>query len=222
MEIKQLKVADAYLIRPRIFPDSRGAFLESFSQPAFQDTVGYPLVVNQVNCSISRKGTVRGLHSTVLPPGQARYITCVQGAIVDIVVDLRIGSPTFGEHVPVRLDGESRHALYLAEGLSHGFSPISAEATVIYLCSSTYDPPGEIRVHPLDPELALPWPDRHDVILSEKDRTAPSLQEALRLGTLPSYVECREFVDRLRAGDPLQGRNPAAAPLNLAQPGGYR
>jgi dTDP-4-dehydrorhamnose 3,5-epimerase len=216
MEIESLKVPDAYVIKPRIFPDGRGIFLETFSQPAFQEAVGYPLTIAQVNCSSSTRGTVRGLHGVVLPPSQARYITCVRGAITDIVVDIRVGSPTFGEHVPVHLDEQSRHALYLAEGLAHGFSPVTEEATVVYLCSTTYNPPGEIRVHPLDPELALPWPVEGEVIMSDKDRAAPSLREAMALGVLPDYADCQAWYAQLRS------RSNGALPRELAPQRGGR
>ncbi|WP_410601145.1 dTDP-4-dehydrorhamnose 3,5-epimerase family protein [Amycolatopsis sp. lyj-90] len=207
MRIDTLHVAGTYLIQPRIFPDDRGSFLELYSEPAFQQTVGHPFTAAQVNCSISRKGTVRGLHAIALGPGQARYVTCVSGSIVDIVVDVRVGSPTFGEHVRVVLDDKSRHALYLAEGLAHGFAPVTEEATVVYLCSSTYKPGKEIRVHPLDPEIALPWPDLDQVILSEKDAAAPSLRESMDRGLLPDYAQCRDLYDRLRLAG---GADPVA------------
>ncbi|MEE3921317.1 dTDP-4-dehydrorhamnose 3,5-epimerase family protein [Micromonospora sp. BRA006-A] len=154
-----------------MFPDRRGLFLEIFNQPDFADAVGHPFEMAQVNCSSSRRGTVRGLHGVAIPPGQARYATCVRGAIVDIVVDTRIGSPTFGEHVPVRLDDEERQALYLAEGLVHGFAPLTDEATVVYLCSSTYDPAASFQIDPFDPALACPG--RSTASRSCPSRTGP-------------------------------------------------
>ncbi|MFV2104756.1 dTDP-4-dehydrorhamnose 3,5-epimerase family protein [Micromonospora sp. LOL_024] len=202
MRIEPVGLEGAYLIRPQIFPDSRGVFLEIFNQPDFEETIGHPLEVAQVNCSSSRRGTVRGLHGVAMPPGQARYATCVRGAIVDIVVDTRIGSPTFGSHIPVRLDDERREALYLAEGLVHGFAPLDDEATVVYLCSSIYTPAASFQINPLDPALSLPWPQHGEPILSDKDRTAPTLRQALDLGILPTYNECLALSEarRLRAG----------------------
>ncbi|MDW3848661.1 dTDP-4-dehydrorhamnose 3,5-epimerase family protein [Micromonospora sp. BRA006-A] len=191
MRIEPLGLAGAYLVRPRIFPDRRGLFLEIFNQPDFADAVGHPFEMAQVNCSSSRRGTVRGLHGVAIPPGQARYATCVRGAIVDIVVDTRIGSPTFGEHVPVRLDDEERQALYLAEGLVHGFAPLTDEATVVYLCSSTYDPAASFQIDPFDPALGLPWPQHGEPILSEQDRSAPSLAQAAEQGLLPTWADCQ-------------------------------
>ncbi|RZS32708.1 dTDP-4-dehydrorhamnose 3,5-epimerase [Herbihabitans rhizosphaerae] len=199
MHIEPLGIDGAYLVKPKIFPDDRGLFLETFSQPAFTEAIGHPMTVAQVNCSSSRRGTVRGLHAVALP-GQARYMTCQRGALIDIVVDTRIGSPTYGEHVAVELSADNRHALYLAEGLSHGFSPLADEATAVYLCSSTYSPGGAIQVHPLDPALDLPWPTGHELVLSDKDKAAPTLAEAEKQGLLPTYAECVRLYEDLRAG----------------------
>ena len=198
MKFEELGLEGAFLIKPRIFPDERGLFTETFSQPAFEDAVGHPMTIAQVNMSSSRRGTIRGLHAVALPSGQARYAMCVRGSIVDIVVDVRLGSPTFGENVPVVLDDDNRHALYLAEGLAHGFAPLTDEATVVYLCSSTYAPQATIQVNPLDPALDLPWPKEEKVLLSKQDRSAPSLKEAIDLGVLPDYAECRDHIARLR------------------------
>ncbi|PRY01757.1 dTDP-4-dehydrorhamnose 3,5-epimerase family protein [Allonocardiopsis opalescens] len=197
MRVRQLGLDGSYVFEPKVFPDDRGLFLEVFSQPAFREALGHPLDVAQVNCSTSRRGTIRGIHAVALP-GQARYATCVSGAIVDIVVDVRLGSPTFGRYEPVELTEDNRHVLYMGEGVAHGFAPLTDEATVVYLCSNTWNRDTEIRVHPLDPELALPWPDA-EPILSAEDRAAPSLREAERLGTLPDYAACQARYAELRA-----------------------
>jgi dTDP-4-dehydrorhamnose 3,5-epimerase len=202
MQIHPLKVEGSFLIEPKVFPDDRGLFLEAFSQPAFEQAVGHPLSVAQVNCSVSRRGTIRGLHANGLP-GQARYMTCAAGAIVDIVVDIRLGSPTYGEHVAVELSQDNRHALYLAEGLAHGFAPLTESATVVYLCSSIWSPDTSIQINPLDPDLALPWPSGTEQLLSEKDRLAPSLREVEGLGALPVYEDC---LDRYARNAELVGR----------------
>ncbi|MFC7589612.1 dTDP-4-dehydrorhamnose 3,5-epimerase [Nonomuraea antimicrobica] len=196
MRITQLAVSGVFLVEPKVFPDSRGQFLEAFSQPAFEEAIGHPLSIAQVNCSVSSRGTIRGLHANQLP-GQARYMTCPAGAIVDIVVDIRVGSPSYGRHVAVELSAANRHALYLAEGLAHGFSPLTDEATVVYLCSTTYSPDTAITINPLDPGLALPWPGGSEPLLSDKDRIAPYLSEAEEFGLLPSYAACRARYDQL-------------------------
>lgn len=190
MQISPLAFDGAYIIRPSISSDDRGVSLELFSQPVFQQTFGYQLSVAQINCALSRRGTIRGIHATALPPGQSKNIACVSGAIIDIVVDIRIGSPTYGQNISVLLDEEKRHVLYLAEGLAHGVAPLTEEATIVYLCSSTYSPNRQIVINPLDPELALPWPATEKFRLSEQDRNAPTLSEARELGILPAYSGC--------------------------------
>ncbi|MEO3796151.1 dTDP-4-dehydrorhamnose 3,5-epimerase family protein [Nonomuraea sp. B10E15] len=181
--VKPLRIEGAFLVEPEIFPDERGHFAELFQQRAIEGPTGGRMPVAQVNCSVSRRGTIRGVHSCATPPGQARYVTCVSGAILDVIVDIRPGSPTFGEHVAVPLDEYSRHAVHLAEGLGHAFAPISEQATVVYLCSTAYNPALEIRVNPLDPDLALPWA-ASPRILSDQDAKAPTLREAEAAGLL--------------------------------------
>lgn len=190
MEIEPIGIQGVFLVKPTVFPDNRGEFLEMFSGPAFERAVGHPLTVAQVNCSASVRGTVRGLHGIALP-GQARYMTCPAGAMVDIVVDTRVGSPTYRQHVAVELSAANRHALYLAEGLVHGFAPLSESATVVYLCSSTWSPGAAYQITPLDPELDLPWPTDVPPVLSEKDLAAPSLRQAEELGVLPTWEQCQ-------------------------------
>ncbi|MFG1701540.1 dTDP-4-dehydrorhamnose 3,5-epimerase [Nonomuraea sp. NPDC049309] len=198
MRIRELGIGGAFLVEPKIFPDSRGMFLEVFKQPAFAEAVGHPLNVAQVNCSVSVRGTIRGLHAIHLP-GQARYVSCPAGAIRDIVVDIRQGSPTYGQHVAVELSEDNLHALYLAEGLAHGFAPLSDQATVFYLCSATWSPENSYEINPLDPDLDLPWPRDREPVLSDKDRAAPSFKEAERLGILPSYADCQARYAELAA-----------------------
>ncbi|MFE0155596.1 dTDP-4-dehydrorhamnose 3,5-epimerase family protein [Nonomuraea sp. NPDC059007] len=198
MQVDPLGLRGVYRLRPKLFPDSRGYFTEIFQQSAFQENVGHRLEVEQVNCSVSRRGTIRGIHATTVPPGQARYVTCSGGTVLDIVVDVRAGSPTFGQHVSVELSEEERTIVYLAEGLGHAFAPLTDKATVIYLCSSGYDPTREVCVNPLDPALGLPWPTRPEPLLSDKDRAAPTLQEALERGLLPSYDSCVARHESLR------------------------
>jgi dTDP-4-dehydrorhamnose 3,5-epimerase len=213
MEIRQLAFDGVYLIRPDIYPDNRGQFLELFSQGEFQRAVGHPLTVAQVNCSLSLRGTIRGLHAVALPPGQSRYIACVSGAVIDIVVDIRVGSPTFGQHIPVTLDASAREMLYLAEGHGHGFAPLTDEATVVYMCSSAYAPEQLVLVNPLDQELALPWPESEPVMMSEKDRQSPTLREAAARGTLPVYSECQaRYAELCAAGSRAGGSHAARVP----------
>ncbi|HTU08162.1 MAG TPA: dTDP-4-dehydrorhamnose 3,5-epimerase family protein, partial [Trebonia sp.] len=123
--MEQLGVEGAWVYTPTVHADERGSFLETFRGEEFAADLGYRLDVAQVNCSVSRRGVIRGIHYADVPPGQAKYVSCVSGAIVDVVVDLRTGSPGFGKWEAVRLDSENRRSLFLAEGLGHGFMAVS-------------------------------------------------------------------------------------------------
>lgn len=185
-------IEGAWTFTPTIFPDERGYFLEQYQSRTFEEHLGYPLRLAQVNCSVSRQGVLRGIHFSDVPPGQAKFVFCVQGTILDVVVDVRAGSPDFGRWAAVELDDVTRRAVYLAEGLGHGFVALSEQATVVYLTSSSYVPGSERTVNPLDPEIGVDWPLR-DATLSAKDTEAPSLADAGRAGILPSYDVCREL-----------------------------
>jgi dTDP-4-dehydrorhamnose 3,5-epimerase len=139
---------------------------------------------------------VRGVHFAQVPPGQAKYITCVRGEAVDVVVDLRVGSPTFKQWEAVRLDEKHRRAIYLGEGLGHAYCAVT-EATLIYFCSQPYDPGREHAINPLDPELAIDWPVATPV-LSDRDAAAPSLAEAVRKGLLSDLETCQTYTRSLR------------------------
>src|ERR1700684_3767172 len=156
--MRQLELAGAWLYAPEIRADRRGNFHEWFSKDQLEAEVGHPLDVAQANCSVSRRGMIRGIHYSDVPPGQAKYVTCVSGAVLDVVVDLRVGSPGFGKWETVRLDEQDRRAVFLAEGLGHAFMALSPQATVLYLCSTPYAPGREHGVHPLDPTLGIAWP----------------------------------------------------------------
>jgi len=197
--VKPLDIEGAWVLEPTIFPDERGAFLEWFRGAGFREATGHDLALAQANCSISRRGVLRGIHFADVPPGQAKYVTCVRGAVLDVVVDIRLGSPTFGRSELVRLDDEERRAVYLSEGLGHGFLALTDDATVVYLCSEPYAPAREHGVHPLDQQLGIAWPAGLDPILSPKDAAAPTLAEAEQQGLLPSYAACLEYRESLRA-----------------------
>lgn len=192
---RELTVPGAYEFTPRQWPDDRGVFLEWFKAGPFEATTGRPLDLAQANCSASAAGVLRGIHFSDVPPGQAKYVTCIRGAVWDVVVDLRVGSPTFGQWDSVLLDDVDRRAVFVTEGLGHGFLSLEDDSTVVYLCSSGYNPAAEHGVHPLDPDIGIRWPtvgrDGEPLVpaLSEKDRTAPTLREARAGGLLPSTSE---------------------------------
>lgn len=133
----------------------------------------------QINVSISRRGVVRGIHAARTPPGQAKYVQCLSGHILDVIVDIRPGSATFGQHAAIELDDIAREAVFISEGLGHGFCVLSESATVVYATSTPYDPDQEFGINPLDPNLALPWPTHLDLVLSPKDAAAPGLAREL-------------------------------------------
>ncbi|WP_319463283.1 dTDP-4-dehydrorhamnose 3,5-epimerase family protein [Micromonospora sp. RTP1Z1] len=199
MKIRPLSIDGAWEITPQQYGDPRGLFMEWYRFDRLAAAVGHPLRLPQGNLSVSAQGVVRGIHFADVPPGQAKYVTCVRGAVIDMVVDVRVGSPTFGQWEASRLDDVDRRALYLGEGLGHGFCALTEDATLSYLCSTTYNPTAEHAVHPLDPQLAIDWPARVP-LLSTRDAAAPSLAQARTAGLLPDYQTCRSFVASLNSG----------------------
>ncbi|WP_432840334.1 dTDP-4-dehydrorhamnose 3,5-epimerase family protein [Dactylosporangium sp. CA-092794] len=210
MEIVELPVPDAYLVTPRHLRDPRGAFFEIFRAGAVGAALGRPFPIAQVNFSTSRRNTLRGIHGTITPPGQAKVVMCVRGAVLDAVVDLRVGSPAFGRCSVNRLDSRSGAAVCVAEGLGHAFLALSEEACVGYLCSTEFVAGTQVDVNPLDPSLDLPWRTvTSDLVLSAKDRDAMSVAEAAAAGKLPAYDECRRLYARAGA-DPAPPVGPPA------------
>jgi dTDP-4-dehydrorhamnose 3,5-epimerase len=192
VKIRPLSIDGAWEITPVQHGDPRGLFMEWYRFDHLAEAVGHPLRLAQGNLSVSARGVVRGIHFADVPPSQAKYVSCVRGAVVDVVVDLRSGSPTFGQHELVRLDEVDRRAVYLAEGLGHGFCALTDDATLNYLCSETFAPTREHAVHPLDPELGIVWP-ADEPQLSAKDAAAPTLAEWIANGGLPDYEECQNY-----------------------------
>lgn len=193
-----LDIDGAWVFTPRIHSDSRGSFLEWFLGAEFHADLGYRLKMAQANCSVSQRGVIRGIHFADVPPGQAKYVTCATGAIIDVVVDLRVGSPSFGRWSAVQLDDQTRRALYISEGLGHAFAALSDQATVLYVCSTPYAPAREHGVHPLDPAIGIAWPADIEPTLSSKDVAAPSLAQARSAGLLPEYDACQAYNASLR------------------------
>jgi dTDP-4-dehydrorhamnose 3,5-epimerase len=199
VKLRPLGIDGAWVVTPALHADARGVFAEWYRFDHLAEEVGHPLRLAQGNVSVSAAGVVRGVHYADVPPGQAKYLTCVRGALLDVVVDLRVGSPTFGQWEAVRLDDTERLALYLGEGLGHAFCALTDDATLMYLCSETYAPTRERAVHPLDPQLAIAWPTEAP-ILSERDAAAPTLAEARERGELPDFDVCAEYTRSLRTG----------------------
>jgi dTDP-4-dehydrorhamnose 3,5-epimerase len=200
VKINPLGIEGAFEIVPVQRGDSRGLFLEWYRHDLFAEANGHPLRLAQANLSVSSRGTVRGVHYADVAPGQAKYVTCVRGAVLDFVIDIRVGSPTFGRHEVVRLDDVDRREVYLAEGLGHAICALTDDATLLYLCSETYAPQREREVSPLDPALGLEFPfARDELILSDKDVAAPTLAEAAERGLLPDYAACKQLYADLKS-----------------------
>lgn len=199
MQVRQLEITGAFEFIPKSFPDHRGLFVAPFQEAAFVEATGHRLHIAQTNHSVSARDVIRGVHFADVPPGQAKYVYCPKGALLDVIVDIREGSPTFGQWEAVRLDATEYRAVYLAEGIGHAFLSLADDTVMVYLCSTAYHPSAEHGLNPLDPELGLPWKDLlGDPILSAKDRAAPSLSEAADKGILPRYKDCLARYEQLR------------------------
>ncbi|MFE9046278.1 dTDP-4-dehydrorhamnose 3,5-epimerase [Streptomyces sp. NPDC012421] len=196
MKISALSLPGALRVVPRRHADPRGLFLEWYRPDLLAQALGHrPPDMVQGNLSVSSRGVVRGIHFAQVPYGQAKYVTCVSGAVLDVLVDLRVGSPDFGRWEAVRLDDAERAAVYVPEGFGHGFCALSETATVGYLVSRTYEPEREHSVHAQDPRLGIDWPVGTP-LLSPRDAAAPPLSELAERGLLPMYEDCLELAGR--------------------------
>ncbi|MBM7280392.1 dTDP-4-dehydrorhamnose 3,5-epimerase family protein [Gordonia rubripertincta] len=205
MKVRPLTIDGAWELTPVQHGDARGLFAEAFKGDLLAEVIGHRFDLAQVNLSVSAAGVLRGVHFADVPPGQAKYVTCASGAILDVIVDIRVGSPTFGTYDTVLLDDVDRRAVYLSEGLGHAFCALADNSTVTYLCSTGYNPSGEHGINPLDPELGIEWPTQArdgsplEYELSEKDTAAPGLTEAREAGLLPDYDDVMAFLQGLAA-----------------------
>lgn len=199
MTARELAVPGAWELTPALHSDSRGLFFEWFTDPGFEAFAGHRFDLRQANCSVSAAGVLRGVHFAQVPPSQAKYVTCLRGSVYDVIVDIRIGSPTFGKWDAVVLDDQHRRTVYLSEGLGHAFLALEDDSTVMYLCSAGYAPDREHTINALDPALDITWPAVDgEPIISDRDRQAPTLEEARAAGLLPTWEETRAFIDDLR------------------------
>ena len=211
MEFRELSVPGAWEITPRQLGDERGVFLESFKEGPFTEAVGHPFGLKQVNTSVSAAGVLRGIHFADVPPSQAKYVSCPSGAVLDVVIDIRVGSPTFGQWDSVLLDDVDRRAIYVSEGLGHAFCSLQDDSAVVYLCSEPYAPGREHGVDPLCRTIAVDWPTTTrdgrplELRMSGKDREAPGLLEARDAGLLPDYAQVQDYLERRRAAWQQEG-----------------
>lgn len=199
MDVRELRTAGAFLFVPRTLHDARGYVASPYREAAFEEATGGPLFpVRQANHSRSKRGTVRGVHFTRTPPGVAKYVHCSRGRALYVVVDVRVGSPTFGAWESLVLDAEYPSGVYVPAGVGHAC--VALEDTVITdLLSAEHAEGDEEAVSVLDPDLGLPIPDDSDLIISERDRRAVTMAEAERRGTLPGYDAALSVERSLRA-----------------------
>jgi len=200
MDVRPLAIADAYELTPVRHADDRGLFAEVFRADVMKDVLGYAPETVQVNLSVFAGAAIRRVHYAEIPPGQSKYVMVTAGRIIDFVIDLRVGSPTFGRSDSVILDAIDRRAVFVAEGLGHAFVSLADDTVVSYLVSDRYRPDREHGLNPLDAELGLVIPDdAGELLISQKDREAPGLSAALAAGRLPTWEQAQAGYAELRA-----------------------
>lgn len=187
--IQHLEIPGALLIEAAGSADERGGFFE-YLRAADLRAAGHAFEVAQVNCSVSVRGALRGIAVTAVPPAQAKVVACVAGEVLDVAVDLRAGSPSFGTWHAERLGQGRRAALVLPPGVGHAFLSLADGSAVVYLLSCPNDPGLERRVNPLDPDIGIAWPPGITPVMSPRDAAAPGLRESLEAGLLPGYSAC--------------------------------
>jgi dTDP-4-dehydrorhamnose 3,5-epimerase len=190
MDIKESSFPGVFSIHPQSHPDTRGRLAETYRQDALEEAVGGVLTWRQNNVSVSRSRVIRGLHFSIVPGGQQKYVTCVQGTIWDVIMDVRESSPTFGQYVSYTLSGDALNSVFIPSGFAHGFLVTSPEEAVVsYLVSTPYQPEYERGINPLDVKHTVDWVRVIDPVVSDKDRNAPSLWDLQGTGTLPRYSD---------------------------------
>jgi dTDP-4-dehydrorhamnose 3,5-epimerase len=185
MEFTPLGIEGAWLAESPIWKDDRGFFREWFKSEEVKAATGHDFRIEQANISLSSAGTLRGIHYSIAPRGQAKWITCVSGSMQDVIVDIRPNSPTFSKWIEVELSGDSGKTVFISEGLGHGFLTLQDDTSVAYLVSSPFSPSREFEIDPLDAQIAINWGmDLSKLKISDKDMNAPTLAERLAEGKL--------------------------------------
>jgi len=188
MNVKKLEIDGCFVLEHKVFPDQRGLFKEWFKAEATRK-LAPSFEVEQANLSVSKRGVIRGIHYSMAPKGQSKLVSCAQGGITDVLVDLRKGSPTYLKVEYVQLSESSGNTVFIASGIGHGFIVETESAAVAYLTSSAYAPQFEKAICPTDPDLAINWPltDGAGYVISPADASAPTLSQADAAGDLPKY-----------------------------------
>lgn len=186
MKLTPLGIDGAWLAESPIWSDERGFFREWFKSEDVKVATGRDFGIKQANISLSAAGTLRGIHYSIAPRGQAKWITCVLGSIQDVIVDVRVDSKTFGQWIDVELKGDSGKAILISEGLGHGFLALEDNTAVAYLVSTPFSPNDEFEINPLDENIGIKWRiDQTSLKISRKDQSAPGLTDRLIGEKLP-------------------------------------
>jgi dTDP-4-dehydrorhamnose 3,5-epimerase len=186
MDLTPLGIDGVWLAESPVRSDDRGFFREWFKSSELKNTTGRDFGIEQANISLSSRGTLRGIHYSIAPRGQAKWITCVTGSIQDVVVDIRQDSQTFGEWIELELSANSGKAVFISEGLGHGFLALEDNTSVVYLASTPFSPKNEFEIHPLDEKIGINWRmSSAEFKISDKDSHAPTLADRLIEGRLP-------------------------------------
>ncbi len=186
MKLTPLGIDGAWVAESPVWSDDRGFFREWFKSEDVKAATGREFGIEQANISLSSAGTLRGIHYSIAPRGQAKWVTCVSGSIQDVIVDIRSNSKTFGQWIDVELKGDSGKAVLISEGLGHGFLALEDNTAVAYLVSTPFSPKDEFEINPLDEKIGIKWGmDLSSLKISEKDKVAPTLDVRLAEGKLP-------------------------------------
>jgi dTDP-4-dehydrorhamnose 3,5-epimerase len=186
MELTPLGIEGVWLAQSPIWSDDRGFFREWFKSEDIENETGRDFGIEQANISLSSRGTLRGIHYSIAPRGQAKWITCVAGSIKDVIVDIRSDSKSFGQWIEIELKGDSGKAVLISEGLGHGFLALEDNTAVAYLVSTPFSPTHEYEINPLDEKIAINWGmETSELKISDKDKNAPTLIERIAEGKLP-------------------------------------
>lgn len=186
MKLTPLDIQGVWVAESPIWSDDRGFFREWFKTDAIKEATGRDFGIEQANISLSSAGTLRGIHYSIAPRGQSKWIACVLGSIQDVIVDIRPNSKTFGQWIDVELKGDSGRAVLISEGLGHGFLALEDHTAVAYLVSTPFSPMHEFEINPLDEKIGINWGmPSSEFKISVKDKKAPTLAERLSEGKLP-------------------------------------
>ena len=187
MPVRPLSIHGAWLLQSRVFADDRGTFSEWFKSSLLTELTGETFEPVQANVSVSNAGVIRGIHYSLAPHGQAKLVTVLRGSILDVAIDVRVGSPTFGKYETAVMEAGDGQSMFLRNDMAHAFQALEENTVVSYLVSSEYSPTDEKEISPMCSTLNIQWNDSLQAVLSEKDRAAPDIAQQSAAGQLPFF-----------------------------------